>query len=110
MHMQPSSALLRSLLTSALVLASASALAIGIKVTTSQESLIQVGMTRAEVQAAIGRPSKNIKFPKQPGRTWTYEVLDQTDPEKTTRKLFDVDFGSDDKVTRTGERVLPPMK
>jgi outer membrane protein assembly factor BamE (lipoprotein component of BamABCDE complex) len=79
----------------------------GFVVTAKQESLIAVGMSRADVRAALGRPAHNVKFRAEPGRTWTYGVLGN--PEYTQAKVFDVDFSSDDKVLSFGERNEPEM-
>lgn len=79
----------------------------GFVVTTKQESLISVGMSRADVRAALGRPAHNVKYRAEPGRTWTYGVLGN--PEYTQAKVFDVDFTPDDKVLSFGERNEPEM-
>lgn len=71
----------------------------GYTVTAAQEKTIKVGMSRAEVRQALGRPAHNMKFASEPGRTWTYGVVGGKDT------VFDVDFTSDGKVTSSSERL-----
>ncbi len=78
----------------------------GFIVRADQEGLIKPGMTRDEVQSKLGKPSKNVKYPNEPGRTWTYEVSGKTLP----LVVFDVDFGPDGKVMSSSERILPEDK
>lgn len=99
---------LRATLGAALLVGVCSAYAAaGFVVTTSQESMVKVGMSRAEVRNALGRPAHNVKYRAEPGRTWTYGVLGN--PEYTQAKVFDVDFSADDKVLSFGERNEPEM-
>jgi outer membrane protein assembly factor BamE (lipoprotein component of BamABCDE complex) len=102
------SATLRATLGAALLVGVCSAYAAtGFVVTASQETLVKVGMSRAEVRNALGRPAHNVKYRAEPGRTWTYGVLGN--PEHTQAKVFDVDFSADDKVLSFGERNEPEM-
>jgi outer membrane protein assembly factor BamE (lipoprotein component of BamABCDE complex) len=99
---------LRATLGAALLVGVCSAYAAaGFVVTASQETLVKVGMSRAEVRNALGRPAHNVKYRAEPGRTWTYGVLGN--PEHTQVKVFDVDFSADDKVLSFGERNEPEM-
>jgi hypothetical protein len=93
---------LRFLLAAGLVLGAAAAQAAsGITVSRDQEALVLVGMGTAEVERAIGRPDEIAKHRVGPGAIWTYEVAGEEFPVI----LFDVDFGSDGKVAKVGERV-----
>ena len=71
----------------------------GFSVKPSQEALVAPGMSAAEVQLALGRPSENIQYRNEPGRTFTYQVIGKEDT------LFDVDFGADGKVASVSERM-----
>jgi hypothetical protein len=92
----------RVLLTAALVLVAALAQATnGITISRDQESLVLPGMSTTEVQRAIGLPDAIAPHRVDPGTIWTYEVAGEEFPVI----LFDVDFGSDGKVAKVGERV-----
>lgn len=81
------------------VCASAAQAADGFIVKAAQETLVKVGMSRAEVRDALGRPAHNMKFISEPGRTWTYGVVG------TENKVFDVDFSADGHVLSSSERL-----
>jgi hypothetical protein len=68
----------------------------------SQEPQITVGMTRADVDALLGRPAHNLKYVNEPGRSWTYGV---TGNGVAANTVFDVDFTADGKVLHANERV-----
>lgn len=93
----------RALLATSLLMGFAFAHAEGRTVRTDQERLIKPGMTTAEVQSALGKPSKNVQYSNEQGRTWTYNVAGKMDQ----RVVFDVDFSIDGKVTSSKERTLP---
>jgi len=71
----------------------------GLTVKPSQETLVAPGMSTAAVLRALGRPSRNIHYGNEPGRTFTYQVIGKEDT------LFDVDFGADGKVASVSERM-----
>ncbi len=73
----------------------------GFVVTPEQENLITKGMSRDAVRAALGRPAHNVKYPNEPGKTWTWGVIGSGNANE---KVFDVDFSADGKVAQTGER------
>jgi outer membrane protein assembly factor BamE (lipoprotein component of BamABCDE complex) len=75
----------------------------GFSVTPEQEATVKIGMTTAEVRAAIGRPAHSLKFRKTPGGTWIYDVNEINIP--ATHTVFYVDFGTDLRVTSTSERL-----
>ena len=85
-----------------LLVASAALAATGFTVTQAQESQVSAGMSRDEVRAALGRPSHNLKYMNEPGRTWTYGVMGNAVAENT---VFDVDFSANGKVMHSSERV-----
>ena len=87
-----------------LAAASAASAAIGFTVLRPQESKITTGMTRADMRTVLGRPSHNLKYINEPGRTYTYGVVGDGVEENT---VFDVDFSSDGKVLHTSERIEP---
>ena len=74
----------------------------GFSVKPEQESLVKPGMSRAEVRSALGAPSTSVRYPSEPGRTWTYKVLGKDTPPV----VFDVDFNADGSVASSGERIL----
>jgi hypothetical protein len=74
----------------------------GFSVTPDQESSVKVGMTTTEVQQALGRPARNVKYRNEPGPTWAYNVVGNTAPIT----VFEVDFSSDGKVASVDERTL----
>jgi len=73
----------------------------GLTISRDQEALIAVGMGATEVERAIGRPDQIARRPYELGSIWTYEVAGPEFPVI----LFDVDFGTDGKVERVGERM-----
>ncbi|HSI59434.1 MAG TPA: hypothetical protein VLA16_17865 [Ideonella sp.] len=75
----------------------------GVSVVPSQESLVQPGMSQAEVKQALGRPARHEKFMNEQGPTWTYDVATV---ETDGQTLFDVDFGADGKVVSATERIV----
>ena len=75
----------------------------GFSVTPEQEATVKIGMTAAEVRAAIGRPAHSLKFRKSPGGTWIYDVNEINIP--ATHTVFYVDFGPDLRVASTSERL-----
>lgn len=77
----------------------------GYTVAPTQERLVTAGMSQSEVQQALGRPARAMRYGNEPGPTWTYDVTtaslggdDQT--------LFDVDFGPDGHVISAQERIV----
>jgi outer membrane protein assembly factor BamE (lipoprotein component of BamABCDE complex) len=72
----------------------------GFTVQARDQQLVKAGMTQDEVRAALGTPSRRLQFPGLHTSTWTYQR-----PEVDI--VFDVDFGSDGKVTAAGERQVP---
>jgi outer membrane protein assembly factor BamE (lipoprotein component of BamABCDE complex) len=93
-----SAAIVASLSASTIAFAAA-----GFNVTPEQEETIKIGMTAAEVRAAIGRPAHSLKFRKTPGGTWIYDVKQIDIP--ATHAVFYVDFGADLRVVATSERL-----
>ena len=87
-----------ALLASALMAAAVAQAATGFIVSAAQQTQIHAGMTRDEVRAALGRPAHNIKYPNEPGRTWTWGI------QGTQEKVFDVDFSADGKVLSMSQR------
>jgi hypothetical protein len=82
----------------------------GFIVTKDQEKLVSVGMTRDEVRNALGRPAHNVKYMAEPGRTWTWGVATNEDSGARQTRVFDVDFGTDQKVRTMGERIETDLK
>jgi outer membrane protein assembly factor BamE (lipoprotein component of BamABCDE complex) len=80
--------------------------ATGYNVTTKQESLVTVGMTADQVQAAIGRPEHVARYLNQPGPTWTYGVAGAVGVGGGEAAVFDVDFGADGRVAAVEEQRL----
>jgi outer membrane protein assembly factor BamE (lipoprotein component of BamABCDE complex) len=74
----------------------------GFTVNHDQENSIKVGMTTTEVQQALGRPARNVKYGNEPGPTWAYNVVGTAEP----MTVFEVDFSSDGKVASVDERTL----
>ena len=83
--------------------AAAAQAASGVTITQSQEATVGVGMSTSQVEQILGRPADVITYGRAPGPTWTYAVGGGS-PFGVTE--FDVDFGSDGRVTSVGERVL----
>jgi outer membrane protein assembly factor BamE (lipoprotein component of BamABCDE complex) len=77
----------------------------GFNVRPEQEGTVKVGMTMAEVEQALGRPARSIKYRTEPGPTWTYNVLVNTVPPT----VVEVNFGADGKVTSVGQRMLTEL-
>ena len=70
------------------------------------ERMVQPGMTKAEVQNAIGKPPREMTYAVAQGSTWVYSVrgrphIDFISPENI---VYEVDFGADGRVIRAGER------
>jgi hypothetical protein len=80
--------------------------ATGIHVTKSQEALVTKGMSAAEVQSALGRPSHIARYGNEPGPTWTYDVVGALDVGGGEAMVFEVDFGVDGRVTAVEEQRL----
>jgi outer membrane protein assembly factor BamE (lipoprotein component of BamABCDE complex) len=98
----------RIILAAGIALATSAAFsAQGFTLTPMQEKQVTVGMSRADVRGMLGRPSHNMKFANEPGRTWTYGVVGTGVADNT---VFDVDFGADGKVMQVSERVEPITK
>jgi SmpA / OmlA family len=90
----------RLLLAAGLLLGVAAAQAAGgYIVDKDQEALITIGMDKAEVLQALGRPEADAQFRNEPGPTLTYRV------SGARQTHFDVDFGADGKVVSTSERI-----
>ena len=107
MTSKPNLRLARGLLAVGLATGLATAYAApGFNVTTKQESLITVGMSADEVQAAIGRPEHIARYLNQPGPTWTYGVVGAMGVGGGEAVVFDVDFGADGRVAAVEELRL----
>lgn len=79
----------------------------GFTVRPHQESLVQPGMSKSEVQQVIGRPSQEQRYGLAPGSTWVYGVAGAVSDEiMNTRTVYEVDFDSDGKVISARERVI----
>src|SRR4029077_18706294 len=74
----------------------------GFNITQSDESKVGVGMDTTDVQRSLGPPEWVHQYPRQPGPTWTYNVVGA--PFGITK--FDVDFGADGKVVSANERII----
>ena len=74
----------------------------GYNITQSEESKVTIGMDTTEVQRSLGPPERIFTYPRQPGPTWTYNVVGA--PFGITK--FDVDFGADGKVVSATERII----
>jgi len=74
----------------------------GYTVTETNEHKVVVGMTADQVRDTLGPPGRIQKFRNFSGLTWTYEVIN--DPFGFAE--FDINFGPDDKVVSSAERVL----
>ncbi|WP_422014927.1 outer membrane protein assembly factor BamE domain-containing protein [Roseateles sp.] len=98
MHTRLTRLLVPALLnTIALALAPAGAQAIN----PSQVSLIQPGMSRAQVEALIGQPFHQFHFVKEGVTTLTYEMPDAAD----RGEVFDVDVDATGHVVNATEAV-----
>jgi outer membrane protein assembly factor BamE (lipoprotein component of BamABCDE complex) len=78
----------------------------GYWVNKNQEMLVKPGMTKTEVQQALGRPSRDARYGAAPGSTWIYHVSGTAIPEAANRTLYEVDFDAEGKVISAGERVV----
>ena len=74
----------------------------GFNITQSDESKVAIGMDTADVQRSLGPPERVFRYPRQPGPTWTYNVIGA--PFGITK--FDIDFGADGKVISANERII----
>jgi len=74
----------------------------GFNITQSEESKVAVGMDTTDVQRSLGTPERVFRYPRQPGPTWTYNVVGA--PFGITK--FDVDFGADGRVVSATERII----
>ena len=74
----------------------------GFNITQSDETRVAIGMDSSEVQRSLGPPETVFRYPRQPGPTWTYNVVGA--PFGITK--FDVDFGADGKVVSASERII----
>ena len=74
----------------------------GFNITQSDESKVAIGMDTTDVQRSLGPPARIFQYPRQPGPTWTYNVVGA--PFGITK--FDVDFGADGKVASATERII----
>ncbi len=79
--------------------AAASFAATGYTVTATEKSLIQTGMTSAQVQQTIGQPFNTVKFRNQEGPTWQYHMSGDAIGSKT----FYIDFDAQGKVASVNE-------
>src|SRR5436190_23135242 len=74
----------------------------GFTITQSDESKVAIGMDTTEVQRYLGPPASVFRYPRQPGPTWTYNVVGA--PFGITR--FAIDFGADGKVVSATEVII----
>jgi Rieske Fe-S protein len=74
----------------------------GFNITQSDESKVAIGMDATEVQRSLGPPARIVRYPRQPGPTWTYNVIGA--PFGITK--FDIEFGADGKVVSASERII----
>jgi len=74
----------------------------GFNITQGDESKVAIGMDTADVERSLGPPARVIRYPRQPGPTWTYNVVGA--PFGITK--FDIDFGADGRVTSATERII----
>jgi len=74
----------------------------GFNIVQSDESKIAIGMDTTDVQRSLGPPERVFRYPRQPGPTWTYNVVGA--PFGITK--FDIDFGADGKVVSASERII----
>ena len=88
------------LLSSAMVFAAA-----GYTINRADEAKIKVGMDKEEVSQLLGRPAHNVKYRNQPGRAWTYGVLNVDNDLEDTHTEFDIEFDAAGKVVKLGERI-----
>jgi hypothetical protein len=74
----------------------------GFNITQSDESKVAIGMDTTDVQRSLGTPERVFRYPRQPGPTWTYNVVGA--PFGITK--FDIDFGADGRVVSANERII----
>jgi len=74
----------------------------GFNITQSDESKVAIGMDTTDVERSLGPPEREFRYPRQPGPTWTYNVVGA--PFGITK--FDVDFGAEGKVVSASERII----
>jgi hypothetical protein len=74
----------------------------GYNIVQSDEGKVAIGMDTTQVQNSLGPPERIFQYPRQPGPTWTYNVVGA--PFGITK--FDVDFGADGKVASATERII----
>lgn len=81
----------------------------GFTVSPRQESLIKPGMSKSEVQQAIGRPSRDASYGVAPGSTWVYGITGMVNDGITENRntVYEVDFDAEGRVISARERVLP---
>jgi hypothetical protein len=78
--------------------------AAGTHVTKAQEALVTKGMSGAEVQSALGRPARIVRYGNEPGPTWTYDVVGALDVGGGEAMVFEIDFGADGRVMAVEEQ------
>lgn len=88
------------LLSSAMAFAAA-----GYTIKRADEAKIKIGMDKEEVRSLLGRPAHNVKYRNEPGRAWTYGVLDVETGMDEAMTEFDIDFDAAGKVLKFQERV-----
>ena len=74
----------------------------GVSVSRSQQTLVTTGMIASEVRQLLGRPMHDARYRNAPGPIWTYNVIDPL----FGRTQFDIEFGPDERVLATLERVI----
>ena len=72
--------------------------ALGTTVMRTQENAVEIGMTGAEVQQALGRPARVVTYGNASGPSWNYYVSGTYFMTE-----FGVDFGPDGKVVKARE-------
>jgi outer membrane protein assembly factor BamE (lipoprotein component of BamABCDE complex) len=82
--------------------------ATGYTIKRADEAQIKIGMDKDEVRRILGRPAHNMKYRNEPGRSWTYGVLDLDANLMETNTEFDIDFDSAGKVVKFQERIERP--
>ena len=80
----------------------------GYMVDPRQETMIQKGMSKAEVENLIGRPPREATYAVAKGSTWAYGVRGRVylDFISAENIVYEVDFGPDGRVVWSGERDL----
>jgi len=82
-------------------IAAAQAAPMGYSIKPGQEALVAAGMSAAEVRAALGSPTQDVRYMADPGRIWTYSIPARLIPVA----VFDVIFGADGRVSSVNERT-----